>query len=307
MAAADIDTIVIGAGVVGLAVARAAALAGRDVVVVEAAGAPGQGASSRNSEVIHAGVYYPPGSLKARLCVEGREALFAYCAARGVPHRRCGKLIVADGAQRDRLLAIQARAAAAGVALDLLDAAGLAAMEPAVRADLALHSPWTGIVDSHALMTSLRGDAEAAGASFAFRTPVLGGRARGDGIELRCGDAAPMTLLARRVVIAAGLSAPRVARAIEGLRPETVPRAWFAKGSYFALTRRAPFTRLIYPTPEPGGLGVHLTLDLAGRARFGPDVEWLEVDDERAIDYAVDPRRAGAFAAAIRRYWPDIR
>lgn len=308
MAQADVDTIVIGGGVVGLAAARALAAVGRDTLVVEACDGPGQGASSRNSEVVHAGIYYAPGSLKARLCVAGRAALYAYCESRGVPHRRCGKLLVAahDG-QRDQLLAIQARARANGVELTLLNRAGLAVLEPEAAGIAALHSPETGVVDSHALMLALQGDAESLGATFAFRAPVVGGRVLNEGVEVVCGGDAPMTLLARRVVISAGLSAPRVARSIDGLAAGSVPRAWFAKGSYFALARRSPFTRLVYPVPEPGGLGVHLTLDLAGRARFGPDVEWLDVEDPRAIDYRVNPSRAGVFYNAIRRYWPGLR
>jgi L-2-hydroxyglutarate oxidase LhgO len=308
MAQADVDTLVIGAGVVGLAVARALAATGRETLVIEACDGAGQGASSRNSEVIHAGVYYAPGSLKARLCVAGRGALYGYCASRGVAHRRCGKLLVAaHERQREQLLSIQTRARANGVKLALLDRAALNALEPEAEGVAALYSPDTGIVDSHALMLALRGDAEAQGATFAFRAPALGGRVRDDGVEVSCGGDAPLTLLARRVVIAAGLSARRVARSISGLAQASVPRAWFAKGSYFALARRSPFTRLVYPVPEPGGLGVHLTLDLGGRARFGPDVEWLDVEDERAIDYRVDPSRAGVFYDAIRRYWPGLR
>jgi L-2-hydroxyglutarate oxidase LhgO len=225
-----------------------------------------------------------------------------------VPHRRCGKLLVAAReAQQEQLFAIRARAHANGVELALLGRAALAALEPEVAGVAALHSPETGIVDSHALMLALQGDAESLGATFAFRAPVAGGRVREDGVEITCSGETTTTLLARRVVIAAGLSAPRVARSIDGLAADSVPCARFAKGSYFTLARRSPFTRLVYPVPEPGGLGVHLTLDLSGRARFGPDVEWLDLEDERAIDYRVDSSRAGAFYHAIRRYWPGLR
>jgi D-amino-acid oxidase len=305
---ADIDVLVIGAGVVGLAAARACAQAGRATLVAEAAGAVGQGVSARSSEVIHAGVYYPPGSLKARLCVEGRALLYDYCAARGVAHRRCGKIIVAQNASdAPRLAALAARAQANGVTLEPLSRADLARLEPALRGAAGLLSPQTGIVDTHGLMLALQGDCEAAGAAFAFRTPMESARVDGDGLVVAFGGAEPMRLRARHVVIAAGLSSPRLARAVEGLRPHSAPRAFFAKGSYFSLARRSPFSRLVYPLPEPGGLGVHLTLDLAGRARFGPDVEWLDAADESALDYAVDPARAARFYAAIRAYWPDLR
>lgn len=299
----EVECVVVGAGVIGLAVARALALSGREVLVLEAEGAIGTGTSSRNSEVIHAGIYYQAGSLMARLCVEGRRALYAYCAERGVPHRRCGKLIVAtDAAEAGRLDGIRARAAANGVDdLAPLDRAGALALEPALACEAALLSPSTGILDSHAYMLSLRGDAERSGATFAFHSPVASGRVAGDGIALSVGGAEPLDLRCRLLVNAAGLHAPALARALAGLPPETVPGAWLAKGNYFSLAGRAPFTRLVYPVPVPGGLGTHLTLDLAGQARFGPDVEWVE-----AIDYAVDPRRGDGFYAAIRRYWPAL-
>ena len=306
-ASPDIDVLVIGAGVVGLAAARALAQAGRQVMVAEAARSIGTGVSSRSSEVIHAGVYYPPGSLKARLCVAGRAALYAYCASANVAHARCGKLIVAGEGQGAQLRAIAERARANGVELEALEGAQARAMEPALACAHALHSPHTGIVDSHGLMLALQGDAEAAGASFAFGASVEGGRARAEGIEIAFGGADAFTVLARTIVLSAGLASPRIARSIEGIEPQSVPRAYFAKGSYFSLARRSPFSRLVYPVPEPGGLGVHLTLDLSARARFGPDVEWLDVSDDRAIDYAVDPARAERFHAAIRRYWPDLR
>jgi L-2-hydroxyglutarate oxidase LhgO len=306
MAAEAVDAVVVGAGVVGLAVARALALAGREVVVVERETAIGTGTSSRNSEVIHAGLYYPTGSLKARLCVRGREQLYAYCAVHGVAHRRCGKLIVAtDDGQRDALRALQAQAHANGVTdVQWLDRDAALAMEPALHAVAALHSPSTGIVDSHGLMLALQGDAEAHGAMLAFASPVLGGRVVDGGIELDVGGDAAMTLRARTVVNAAGLDAPALASRLAGLDAAQVPRAHRCKGSYFALSVRAPFSRLVYPLHDAAGLGVHLTLDLAGQARFGPDTEWLPPG--APLDYRVDPARGDAFYAAIRRYWPAL-
>jgi L-2-hydroxyglutarate oxidase LhgO len=296
-----VDTVVVGAGLVGLAVARALARAGREVVILEAEDAIGTHTSSRNSEVIHAGIYYPKGSLKARACVEGRERLYAYCAERGVPHRRCGKLIVAaDEAQLPELDAILARAHANGVAdVARISVDETKAMEPEITCAAALHSPSTGIIDSHALMLAYLGDAEAADAMLALKSPLQRGIVRAEGIELHVAGAEP--LLARAVVNSAGLRAPSVARAIEGYPAHKAPRELYAKGNYYALARRAPFSRLVYPVPEPGGLGVHVTLDLGGRARFGPDVQWVE-----RIDYRVDPARAERFYAAIRRYWPGL-
>jgi L-2-hydroxyglutarate oxidase LhgO len=299
-----VDCVVIGAGVIGLAVARALALAGREVVVVEAAEAIGTATSSRNSEVIHAGIYYAAGSLKAALCVEGRKRLYAFCEAHGVPYRRLGKLIVAtEPDQLATLEALKARAEANGVDdLRRLDRDEVLALEPDLRAAGGLLSPSTGVVDSHAFMLALQGDAEAAGAALALRTPVLGGRlVPGVGIELEFGGASPFELAATFAVNAAGLEAHRVAAAISGLPSNAVPSVGFAKGNYFALSGKSPFVRLVYPVPMAGGLGVHLTLDLAGRARFGPDVEWIGT-----IDYTVDPHRAEPFYAAIRRYWPAL-
>ena len=299
----DIEAIVVGAGVVGLAVARALALAGREVLVLEAEDAIGTATSARNSEVIHAGIYYPADSLKARLCVAGRAALYAYCAERGIGHARTGKLIVATSeAQADQLTAIRARAAANGVAdLVLLDGADARRMEPALFAVAALHSPSTGIVDSHGLMLAYQGDAEEAGAAIAFLSPLLAADAEEGGFRVQVGGAQPMALRCRLLINSAGLQAQKVARAVTGLPAVAVPPAFRAKGSYFALSGRAPFSRLIYPVPEPGGLGVHLTLDLGGQARFGPDVEWID-----GLDYAVDPDRADRFYAAIRRYYPAL-
>jgi L-2-hydroxyglutarate oxidase LhgO len=298
-----VDCIVAGAGVVGLAIARRLSRAGRDVVVIDPAHDIGTSTSSRNSEVIHAGIYYAAGSLMARHCVDGKRALYDYCRDHGVPHRRCGKLIVAVSADEcDRLAAIKARAKANGVDdLEFLDAAAVHAREPAVRCAAALLSPSTGIVDSHAFMLSLRGEAEDAGAAFAFNAPLAGAEIRGDGLVVDVGGAAPMSLGCRLLVNAAGLHAPAVARSIAGMPIERIPTAYFAKGNYFSCTCRAPFTHLIYPVPEPGGLGVHLTLDLGGQAKFGPDVEWVN-----GIDYSVDATRADRFYPAIRRYWPDL-
>lgn len=302
----EIDAVVVGAGVVGLACARALALAGLEVLILEAEAAIGSGVSSRNSEVVHAGLYHAPGSLKARLCVAGRARLYAYCAERGIAHRRCGKLVVATAPGDERQLdTIAARARANGVHdLQRLTGTEARALEPALACSAALLSPSSGIVDSHALMTSLLGDAENAGAVLALRTPFAAARRDGARWIVATGGAAPFELAATHLVNAAGLSAQAVAGAIAGFPAPAVPRRWLAKGHYFALAGRAPFSRLIYPTPVDGGLGVHLTLDLAGQARFGPDVEWLDAD--AAIDYAVDPARRAAFEADVRRYWPAL-
>ena len=297
-----VEAVVLGAGVVGLAVARALALAGREVLVLEAAGGIGTVTSSRNSEVVHAGIYYPTGSLKAQLCVAGRVALYEFCASHGVPIRKLGKLIVAsDPAESSRLEKIRAQAAANGVELTHLSGADARAMEPALRVDSALHSPETGIVDSHALMLAYQGDMESAGGTVAVHAPLLGGAVESDGIRLDVGGEAPMQLATSILVNAVGLHAPDVARSITGIPSQTIPRAYLCKGNYYGLQGRAPFSRLIYPVPEPGGLGVHLTLDLGGQARFGPDVEWVEREE-----YDVDLSRAAGFYAAIRRYWPAL-
>ncbi len=293
----DVECVVIGAGVVGLAIARALALSGREVMVLDGGAGIGQGVSSRNSEVVHAGMYYAPGSLKARFCVAGREMLYAYCARHGVGHARLGKLIVAaDTAELPLLDRIAASAAANGVPLDRLTAAEAMALEPALRIAGALHSPQTGIVDSHALMLAMEGELTQAGGTVVCHAPVLGGTVR-DGITLDVGGTEPMQLTCDVLVNAAGLQAPVLARSL-GL---DAPTGYLAKGSYYSLQGRAPFQRLIYPVPEPGGLGVHLTLDLGGQARFGPDVEWVDHEN-----YDVDPRRADGFYAAIRRYWPGL-
>ncbi|NWG53166.1 MAG: NAD(P)/FAD-dependent oxidoreductase [Hydrogenophilaceae bacterium] len=300
----DVECVVIGAGVIGIAAARALAMAGREVVVLEKSPAIGMGASSRNSEVIHAGIYYPADSLKARFCVEGRARLYAYCAERGIPHRRCGKFIVAvTEAQVDELDAIAERARRNGVGdIETLSGAQAMAAEPALKCLGALHSPSTGIIDSHAYMLHLLGDAQAHGAMVAFCTAAESMRVEPGAVAITIsGDDTPM-LRARVVINAAGIDAAALTHRIDGLDPAYARNSCYAKGSYFSLSGRAPFTRLIYPAPEPGGLGVHLTLDLAGQARFGPDVEWVD-----APSYHVDPKRAETFYAAIRAYWPDLR
>lgn len=299
-----IETLVIGAGVVGLAVARELSMSGREVVLLEQGSLIGSGISSRNSEVIHAGLYYEPGSLKARLCVEGRAELYAYCASRGVAHRRCEKLIVAtDDQQIVGLEKIARRALAAGVGdLRWLEADEATALEPALRCVRALHSPSTGIVDSHGLMLSLQGEAEDHGALLALESRFLRASLRSDGIRVEVASGTETTaLVCRELVNCAGLNAVAVARGIEGLATEHVPEAFLAKGNYFSLVGKTPFSRLIYPIPSEAGLGVHLTLDLAGQGKFGPDVEWVDTEE-----YSVDPSRADGFYDEIRRYWPGL-
>src|SRR3954470_3702354 len=298
-----VECVIVGAGVIGLALARRLAQAGREVVVLEEAEAIGTVTSSRNSEVIHAGIYYPAGSWMARMCVAGKIALYRYCDEHGIPYRNCGKLIVATVPEETaKLQAIRAHAEANGV-LDMQTLSGTAAreLEPALNCDAALLSPATGIIDSHANMLALKGDAEEGGAAYAFHTPLLRGRTSAGRIEIEAGGDAPMTLACDLLVNAAGLGASAVARSIEDMPVEMIPPAYLAKGNYFSCSARAPFSRLIYPVPEPGGLGVHLTLDMAGQARFGPDVEWVE-----SIDYTVDPARADRFYPAIRKYWPTL-
>jgi L-2-hydroxyglutarate oxidase LhgO len=298
-----VECVVIGAGVIGLAIARRLARAGREVIVLEAAEGIGTVTSSRNSEVIHAGIYYKAGSLMARMCVAGKRALYAYCREHGVPHRNCGKLIVATSPKEtERLQSIKAHAEANGVDdLQTLTRHAARVLEPALNCEAALLSPSTGIIDSHAFMLALRGEAEDAGAAFAFHTPLRGGRVDAHGMVIDAGGDAPMSLQCRLLVNAAGLNAASVARGLHGMPLDLIPPAYLAKGNYFSCSARTPFSRLIYPVPEPGGLGVHLTLDMAGQARFGPDVEWVD-----SIDYAVDPARAEKFYPAIRRYWPGL-
>jgi L-2-hydroxyglutarate oxidase LhgO len=295
------DAVVIGAGVVGLAVARALAARGREVLILEAAERFGSGASARNSEVVHAGIYYPRGSLKARLCVAGRELLYALCREHGIAHRRCGKLIVAtDPGRSAELERLRSGALANGVALTALSRAQARALEPQLECAAALHSPESGIVDAHALMLALLGEAESGGATLVCRSEVTGLDLH-DGAFRIAVNGAPPSLEARTLVNSAGLDAPQVARLLRGRAAHGIPDAHPCKGSYFSLSAPAPFTRLIYPPPERDALGVHLTLDLAGRARFGPDVQWVT---ER--DYRVDPARAAGFYAAIRPFWPAL-
>jgi L-2-hydroxyglutarate oxidase LhgO len=303
------DCVVIGAGAVGLACAAELARRGRDVLVLEAAHAIGTGASSRNSEVIHAGMYYPTGTLKHRLCVEGRCKLYAYLAERGVAHRKVGKLIVAtDAAEEAKVAAIYKLAQANGVEnCTLLSADEVRALEPNVRAASAILSPETGIVDSHGYMLALHGEVESRGGSLALNAPVLRGEAlAGGGFVIGIGGEASARIRCNALVNAAGLNAQAVARSIVGVRDNAIPALTLAKGSYFGCAAKTPFTHLIYPAPVDGGLGVHLTLDLGGRAKFGPDVEWLDENDPTKVDYRVDPKRAESFYAAIRRYWPDL-
>jgi len=299
----DVDCLVAGAGVIGLAIAREMAQAGHSVLVAEAAGMIGSVTSSRNSEVIHAGIYYPQNSLKARLCVRGKAMLYAYCEQRNVPARKIGKLIVATSqAQLHALEKIRAHALANGVEdLTVLSGPQAKALEPELYCLGALLSPSTGILDSHAYMLSLQADAEAAGAQFVFHTPVVGARAQEGGFVVDFGGDDPISISSRMLINAAGLHAPILARAIQGVPEERLPGAWYCKGTYASLAGRAPFSRLIYPVPEEAGLGVHLTLDMAGQARFGPDVEWVEKED-----YSLDPARLAGFEEAVRAYWPGL-
>ena len=294
-----VECLVAGGGVVGLAVARRLAMSGREVMLVEAAEAVGTGISSRSSEVIHAGIYYPSGSLKARLCVDGKRALYDYCAHNGVPHRRNGKLIVATGAREvDQLEGIRATAARNSVELTWLSTGQIEAREPEIRARAGLFSPTTGIVDSHALMRSLHRDAERAGAGTVLGCPVLGGRPVGGDWIVELGGREEVEVRSRWVVNAAGLGAVGLARS---LGQQHLPDLHLAKGNYFTVTGAPDFSHLVYPVPQEAGLGVHLTLDLAGNVRFGPDVQWIQ-----EIDYSVDESRSAAFYSQIRRYWPGL-
>jgi L-2-hydroxyglutarate oxidase LhgO len=299
----SVEIVVVGAGVIGLAIARAMALRGREVLLLESESAIGTQTSSRNSGVIHAGLYYRPGSLKARFCVAGREMLYAYAAARGVAHRNCGKLVVAtDETQIPALHALKANAEKNGVAgIRVLTPAEARAIEPQVACAAALDVRVTGIVDQHDYMLALLGDAEAAGATLVLRAPVTGGAVTADGFILDVGGDTPSQIACRTFVNAAGLGAQTLARGLRGLDPATVPGQVLAKGNYFSLAGKAPFSRLIYPLPVPGSSGLHAGLDLAGRQRFGPDIEWVD-----HIDYRVDPAREPLFAEAIRRYWPAL-
>lgn len=298
----EVDTAVIGAGVVGLAVARRLAKAGREVVVLEAGDRFGEGISSRSSEVIHAGIYYPKNSLKARLCVEGRRQLYDYCESRKVGHRKCGKWVIAThDAQNSTLEGIQQHAASNGVPLDLKDGAAIARRLPGVSVSAGLWSPETGILDTHGLMLALLGEMEDAGGSLALRSPVERVESAAGAHTLHVAGPSPCRLKVRNLVNSAGLGAVPLTKSWAGLPDAHKPTQWFARGVYFSYSGRHPFRNLIYPVPEPGGLGVHLTLDLAGQARFGPDVEWIEQED-----YRVDPERVCTFAAGIRRWWPAL-
>jgi L-2-hydroxyglutarate oxidase LhgO len=298
-----VDCIVIGAGIVGLAVARALACEGRETLVIESEAVAGSGVSSRNSGVIHAGIYYPPGSLKARLCVRGSALLYDYCRARGVEHRRCGKLILAtEDSQLALLAALAENARESGVEnLEILTGPQARSLEPQVYAVAALLSPSTGIIDSHGLQVALTADLEAMGGRVVVRCPFRRGAPVNGGVRLEVGAEEPFEIIAATVVNCAGLGAQATANRIEGIPRETIPTQFLAKGRYFRLQGPAPFHRLVYPVPEAGGLGVHFTLDLAGRGRFGPDVEWID-----ELDYEVEPGRAEAFYEAIRRYWPHV-
>ena len=299
-----IDCVVIGAGVVGLSIARSLAMAGREVVVLEAENAIGTQTSARNSEVIHAGISYAPGSLKGRLCVAGKAALYAYCAERGIGHQRIGKLIVAvQEAELPELDKYVQLGAAHGVTdLRIIGAAEARDMEPEVACVGALHSPSTGIVDSHGLMLSYLGDAERAGASLALQSRVLAARPTADGIVLDVGGAEETSVLCNTVVNAAGLGAQQVASRIEGMPAELVPPLYYAIGHYFSLARTSPFRHLVYPTGREGALRAHVTLDLGGQCKFGPDLSWRD-----GIDYSFDPSREAAFYQSVRRYYPGLR
>jgi len=299
------DAVVIGAGVVGLATARALAMRGREVIVLERGSAIGTETSSRNSGVIHAGIYYPPGSLKARLCTEGRARLYAYAQDRGVPYARCGKLVVGSHAERATLEAIRSRAERCGVTdLEPLDPAAIRALEPDVQADSGFFSPSTGIVDSQALMLALKADLESAGGTVVLRSPVESGAfgCSGEAHVVRVGGEDPAELRCRILVNAAGLHAQAVwcaiaTPALAGL----APRQFLAKGHYYAYSGESPFSHLVYPVPEQGGLGIHATLDLGGQVRFGPDVRWTD-----QVDYTFDDGERARFLHAVRRYFPGV-
>lgn len=304
-----VDVIVVGAGSVGLAAGRALAQAGREVIVLERETAIGQGVSSRNSEVIHGGLYYPTGSLKARLCVRGKALLYAFLAERGVGHVQCGKWVVAtDVSQMAYLHKLQEQARINGVPTEWLDGAQAMAQEPELRCVAALASPTTGLMDSHGLMVALQGDLEAAGGMVALDTEVTRIACTAEGLVVgsRTSAGDEMEVLATTVVNAAALHACALARQTQGLAARHIPCEHFAKGSYFSLAGKAPFSRLIYPIPGAASLGTHYTLDLGGQGKFGPDIEWLDIERAGQIDYAVDPARGASFYESIRHYWPDL-
>jgi L-2-hydroxyglutarate oxidase LhgO len=308
-----VDCVVIGAGVIGLAVAREMALQGRETILLERESAFGTISSARNSEVIHAGIYYPKDSLKAKLCVEGNRMLYEYCRTHHVATQQYGKLIVAsDESQLDDLQAILYKAQQNQVPdIKMIAGEQAKAMEPELHCAAAVLSASTGIVDSHGLMLSLLGGFEDAGGMIAYQSPLISAKPIGansqDGFELQIGGADGMKIQTKLLINCAGMSAPAIAKKIEGLTQETIPKAYFAKGNYFSLSGKSPFKHLIYPIPEPGGLGVHLTLDMGGQAKFGPDVEWLEIDEENQIEYSVNPRRGEGFYEAVRKYWPGLK
>ena len=309
----QVDCVVVGAGVVGLAVAREMALQGRETILLEREDSFGTISSARNSEVIHAGIYYPKGSLKAKLCVEGNQRLYEYCRTHQVSTQAYGKLIVAtDSSQLDDLQAILYKAQQNHVPdIKMITGAQAKALEPQLRCEAAVLSASTGVVDSHGLMLSLLGGFEDAGGMVAYQSPLLAAKPIGaiaeGGFELTIGGADGMTIQTKLLINCAGLSAPALAQRIEGLAKDQIPKAYFAKGNYFSLSGKSPFSHLIYPIPEPGGLGVHLTLDMGGQAKFGPDVEWLEIEEEGQISYTVNPQRGEGFYAAVRQYWPELK
>lgn len=299
-----VDVVVIGAGVIGLAVGRALAKAGRDVFILEKNEAFGEETSARNSEVIHAGIYYRPDGMRGQLAVKGRDALYAFCADHKVNHIRCGKLIVAASAdEAGKLTAIKANAEENGVDdLSIITGTQARALEPGLSCHAAILSPSSGIVDSHGLMLALLGEVENHGGALALLSPVTGGRVANDGIELDVGGAEPMTLKAKTVVNCAGLWSDRVARSINGIPEETIPHLKYGKGQYFTYAGKAPFSRLIYPLPTPDSQGVHYTRDLGGQGKLGPDLKFIDTN----TDYSVDESRRAAFAAAARKFWPGI-
>lgn len=308
-----VDCVVIGAGVIGLAVAREMALQGRETILLERESAFGTISSARNSEVIHAGIYYPKDSLKAKLCVDGNRMLYEYCRTHHVATQPYGKLIVAsDDSQLDDLQAILYKAQQNNVPeIKMITGEQAKTMEPELQCSAAVLSSSTGIVDSHGFMLSLLGGFEDAGGMIAYQSPLISAKPIGskaqDGFELEIGGSDAMKIQTKLLINCAGMSAPAIAKKIEGLAQEQIPKAYFAKGNYFSLSGKSPFKHLIYPIPEPGGLGVHLTLDMGGQAKFGPDVEWLEIDDENQIDYTVNPKRGESFYAAVRKYWPGLK
>ena len=308
----QVDCVVVGAGVIGLAIAREMALQGRETILLEREGSFGTISSARNSEVIHAGIYYPKDSLKAQLCVQGNRLLYEYCRSHQVPTQRYGKLIVADDTQIDDLQAILYKAQNNGVPeIAMISGEAAKQLEPKLKCAAAILSSTTGIVDSHAYMLSLLGGFEDAGGMVAYHSPLISatpmGQSAQGGFELDIGGPDGMKLQTQLLINCAGMSAPAVAQKIEGLAKDQIPKAYFAKGNYFSLSGKSPFTHLIYPIPEPGGLGVHLTLDMGGQAKFGPDVQWLDIEQEEQIDYSVDPKRGEGFYEAVRRYWPELK